>query len=230
MSIAVLFGKSYISCPLLSLDSCNSSVHPVQLNALAKNVNLTNDMNTVIRWKEDFVHVESGHGEVPHCEGLVEHGPWWGAGQGRQGLEKRCFYLDWIWIDYSISWWFCLKWVRKICPPRQVFIMGEEVAQYDGAYKVTRGLWKKWGDKRVIGENKITMNKTTRYALFLSLQLSQTHRSPRWASPALLWEQPSTTWGLFSSSWPSTSPCRLLIRLDWGLFDFHKSISQNKHL
>ena len=29
--------------------------------------------------------------------------------------------------------------------------MGEEVAQYDGAYKVTRGLWKKWGDKRVIG-------------------------------------------------------------------------------
>merc|ERR1719438_306296 len=32
----------------------------------------------------------------------------------------------------------------------RVFIMGEEVAQYDGAYKVTRGLWKKYGDKRVI--------------------------------------------------------------------------------
>ncbi|CAG2174606.1 unnamed protein product [Oppiella nova] len=31
-----------------------------------------------------------------------------------------------------------------------VFILGEEVAQYDGAYKVSRGLWKKWGDKRVI--------------------------------------------------------------------------------
>lgn len=31
-----------------------------------------------------------------------------------------------------------------------VFIMGEEVAQYDGAYKVSRGLWKKYGDKRVI--------------------------------------------------------------------------------
>ena len=71
--------------------------------------------------------------------------------------------------------------------------MGEEVAQYDGAYKVTRGLWKKWGDKRVIGENKTTMNKTTRYALFLSFHLSQTHLSPRWASPALLWERPSTT-------------------------------------
>ena len=36
--------------------------------------------------------------------------------------------------------------------PVKVFIMGEEVAQYDGAYKVTRGLWKKWGDKRVIGK------------------------------------------------------------------------------
>ncbi|MEZ5299213.1 MAG: alpha-ketoacid dehydrogenase subunit beta [Verrucomicrobiales bacterium] len=31
-----------------------------------------------------------------------------------------------------------------------VFLMGEEVAQYDGAYKVTRGLWKKYGDKRVV--------------------------------------------------------------------------------
>ncbi|XP_049871035.1 pyruvate dehydrogenase E1 component subunit beta, mitochondrial [Pectinophora gossypiella] len=31
----------------------------------------------------------------------------------------------------------------------RVFILGEEVAQYDGAYKITRGLWKKYGDKRV---------------------------------------------------------------------------------
>lgn len=31
-----------------------------------------------------------------------------------------------------------------------VFIMGEEVAQYEGAYKVTRGLWREFGDKRVI--------------------------------------------------------------------------------
>lgn len=31
-----------------------------------------------------------------------------------------------------------------------VFVLGEEVAQYDGAYKVTRGLWKKYGDDRVI--------------------------------------------------------------------------------
>ncbi|XP_076676727.1 pyruvate dehydrogenase E1 beta subunit [Andrena cerasifolii] len=32
----------------------------------------------------------------------------------------------------------------------KVFLLGEEVAQYDGAYKVSRGLWKKYGDKRVI--------------------------------------------------------------------------------
>jgi pyruvate dehydrogenase E1 component subunit beta len=31
-----------------------------------------------------------------------------------------------------------------------VFILGEEVAEYDGAYKVTEGLWKRFGDKRVI--------------------------------------------------------------------------------
>ena len=31
----------------------------------------------------------------------------------------------------------------------RVFILGEEVAQFNGAYKVTKGLWAKWGDKRV---------------------------------------------------------------------------------
>ncbi len=31
-----------------------------------------------------------------------------------------------------------------------VVILGEEVAEYDGAYKVTEGLWKKYGDKRVV--------------------------------------------------------------------------------
>ena len=31
-----------------------------------------------------------------------------------------------------------------------VVLIGEEVAQYDGAYKVTRGLWKKFGDKRIV--------------------------------------------------------------------------------
>lgn len=31
-----------------------------------------------------------------------------------------------------------------------VVILGEEVAEYDGAYKVTQGLWKRFGDKRVV--------------------------------------------------------------------------------
>ena len=31
-----------------------------------------------------------------------------------------------------------------------VVVMGEEVAQYNGAYKVTEGLWKKWGCKRIV--------------------------------------------------------------------------------
>jgi pyruvate dehydrogenase E1 component beta subunit len=31
-----------------------------------------------------------------------------------------------------------------------VVIMGEEVAQYNGAYKVTEGMWEKWGDKRIV--------------------------------------------------------------------------------
>merc|ERR1739848_843492 len=39
---------------------------------------------------------------------------------------------------------------EELAKDERVFVMGEEVAQYDGAYKVTRGLWKKYGDKRVI--------------------------------------------------------------------------------
>lgn len=31
-----------------------------------------------------------------------------------------------------------------------VVVMGEEVAEYDGAYKVTEGLWERYGDKRVV--------------------------------------------------------------------------------
>ena len=32
----------------------------------------------------------------------------------------------------------------------RVFILGEEVAEYNGAYKVTKGLLDKWGPERVI--------------------------------------------------------------------------------
>lgn len=39
---------------------------------------------------------------------------------------------------------------EEIARDNRVFLIGEEVGQYDGAYKVSRGLWKKYGDRRVI--------------------------------------------------------------------------------
>ena len=39
---------------------------------------------------------------------------------------------------------------EEIQRDENVVIIGEEVAQYNGAYKVTEGLWKKHGDKRVV--------------------------------------------------------------------------------
>lgn len=32
----------------------------------------------------------------------------------------------------------------------KVFLIGEEVAQYNGAYKVSKGMWNRYGDKRII--------------------------------------------------------------------------------
>ena len=39
---------------------------------------------------------------------------------------------------------------EELSRDESVFLMGEEVAAYDGAYKVTKGLLKEFGDKRVI--------------------------------------------------------------------------------
>lgn len=39
---------------------------------------------------------------------------------------------------------------EEMAREEKVFLMGEEVAQYNGAYKVSKGLWEKYGDKRVI--------------------------------------------------------------------------------
>ena len=41
---------------------------------------------------------------------------------------------------------------EELARDQNVFLMGEEVAEYDGAYKVTRGLLKEFGAKRVIEE------------------------------------------------------------------------------
>lgn len=39
---------------------------------------------------------------------------------------------------------------EELARDENVVVMGEEVAQYNGAYKVTEGLWQKWGDKRIV--------------------------------------------------------------------------------
>lgn len=39
---------------------------------------------------------------------------------------------------------------EELARDENVVLMGEEVAQYNGAYKVTEGLWEKWGDKRIV--------------------------------------------------------------------------------
>lgn len=39
---------------------------------------------------------------------------------------------------------------EELARDKNVFLMGEEVGAYDGAYKVSKGLWKKWGDGRII--------------------------------------------------------------------------------
>jgi pyruvate dehydrogenase E1 component beta subunit len=39
---------------------------------------------------------------------------------------------------------------EELTRDENVVIMGEEVAEYNGAYKITEGLWKKFGDKRVV--------------------------------------------------------------------------------
>lgn len=39
---------------------------------------------------------------------------------------------------------------EELARDENVVLIGEEVAQYNGAYKVTEGLWKRFGDKRVL--------------------------------------------------------------------------------
>ena len=39
---------------------------------------------------------------------------------------------------------------EELTRDENVVIMGEEVAEYNGAYKITEGLWKKFGSKRVV--------------------------------------------------------------------------------
>ncbi|XP_042543595.1 LOW QUALITY PROTEIN: pyruvate dehydrogenase E1 component subunit beta, mitochondrial-like [Dipodomys spectabilis] len=67
------------------------------------------------------------------------------------GLLKRCFHRTapaalQLTVREAINQGIDEELERD----EKVFLLGEEVAQYDGAYKVSRGLWKKYGDKRII--------------------------------------------------------------------------------
>jgi len=43
-----------------------------------------------------------------------------------------------------------MRWLEEMHRDGEVFVMGEEVAEYQGAYKVTQGALQEFGDKRVI--------------------------------------------------------------------------------
>ena len=43
-----------------------------------------------------------------------------------------------------------MRWPRRCAATTDVFVMGEEVAEYQGAYKITQGLLQEFGDKRVV--------------------------------------------------------------------------------
>lgn len=53
-------------------------------------------------------------------------------------------------IDMPVREALCQAIDEEMERDEAVFVMGEEVAQYQGAYKVTKGLFQKYGDKRVI--------------------------------------------------------------------------------
>lgn len=53
-------------------------------------------------------------------------------------------------IDVPVREAICQGIDEEMERDEQVFLMGEEVAQYQGAYKVSKGLYEKYGDKRVI--------------------------------------------------------------------------------
>ena len=45
---------------------------------------------------------------------------------------------------------------EEMTKDEDIFLLGEEVAEYDGAYKVTQGLLEEFGDKRVTYVRNIT--------------------------------------------------------------------------
>ena len=68
-----------------------------------------------------------------------------------------------------------------------VVLMGEEVAQYDGAYKVTEGLWKKFGDKRVV-------DTPISEAAFIGMGIGASMLGLRPVMELMFWSFATVTW------------------------------------
>ena len=68
-----------------------------------------------------------------------------------------------------------------------VVLMGEEVAQYDGAYKVTKGLWKKYGDKRVV-------DTPISEAAFIGMGIGASMLGLRPVMELMFWSFATVTW------------------------------------
>jgi pyruvate dehydrogenase E1 component beta subunit len=66
------------------------------------------------------------------------------------GLQKRT-YADASGVkEYTVRDALNEALAEELEANDKVFVMGEEVAQYNGAYKVTKGLLDRFGEKRVI--------------------------------------------------------------------------------
>ncbi len=68
-----------------------------------------------------------------------------------------------------------------------VVLVGEEVAQYDGAYKVTKGLWKKFGDKRVV-------DTPISEAAFIGMGIGASMLGIRPVMELMFWSFATVTW------------------------------------
>ena len=68
-----------------------------------------------------------------------------------------------------------------------VVLMGEEVAQYDGAYKVTKGLWKKYGDKRIV-------DTPISEAAFIGMGIGASMLGLRPVMELMFWSFATVTW------------------------------------
>src|SRR6478672_1446063 len=68
-----------------------------------------------------------------------------------------------------------------------VVLIGEEVAEYDGAYKVTQGLWKRFGDKRVV-------DTPISEAAFIGMGIGASMLGLRPVMELMFWSFATVTW------------------------------------